>query len=90
MGAVLIGLGFGGYMPGYAVLVREMFPAAQAGRRITEIYFFGFVAAGIGSWTSGWLRDLTGGYAIPFGVAACSAGLGVVGLLRLHQRLRSV
>ncbi len=90
VGAVLIGLGFGGYMPGYAVLVREMFPAAQAGRRITEIYFFGFVAAGIGSWTSGWLRDLTGGYAIPFGVAACSAGLGVVGLLRLHQRLRSV
>lgn len=90
VGAILIGLGFGGTMPGYAILVREMFPAAQAGRRIAEIYFFGFVAAGIGSWTSGWLRDLTGGYAIPFGVAACSAGLGVVLLLRLSKRLRSV
>lgn len=90
VGAVLIGLGFGGYMPGYAILVREMFPAAQAGRRIAEIYFFGFVAAGIGSWTSGWLRDLTGGYAIPFGIAACSAGLGAVGLLWLRERLRSI
>lgn len=90
LGVVLIGLGFGGYVPGYATLVREMFPAAQAGRRIADIYFFAFVAAGIGSWTSGWLRDLTGGYAIPFGVATCSAGLGVVGLLRLRQRLHSV
>nr|WP_077562448.1 MFS transporter [Polaromonas sp. C04]OOG53210.1 hypothetical protein B0E49_12185 [Polaromonas sp. C04] len=90
VGVVLIGLGFGGYMPGYAILVREMFPAAQAGRRIAEIYSFGFVAAGIGSWTSGWLRDLTGGYAIPFLVAACSAGLGAAGLLRLREHLRSI
>ncbi len=90
VGAVLIGLGFGGYMPGYAILVREMFPASQAGRRIAEIYFFGFVAAGIGSWTSGWLRDATGGYGVPFMVAAGSAGLGVLGLLRLRQRLGSI
>nr|ART89664.1 putative oxalate/formate antiporter [uncultured bacterium] len=90
VGAVLIGLGFGGYMPGYAILVREMFPASQAGRRIAEIYFFGFVAAGIGSWTSGWLRDATGGYGVPFMVAAFSAGLGVLGLLRLRQRLGSI
>jgi MFS family permease len=90
VGAVLIGLGFGGYMPGYAILVREMFPASQAGRRIAEIYFFGFVAAGIGSWTSGWLRDATGSYGVPFMVAAGSAGLGVLGLLRLRQRLGSI
>lgn len=90
LGAVLIGLGFGGYVPGYAILVREMFPAAQAGRRIAEIYFFAFVAAGIGSSTGGWLRDVTGGYAVPFGVAACSAGLAIVGLLQLRKRLRAV
>lgn len=37
----------------------------------------------VGIWTpEDWLR-------IPFGVAACSAGLGVVGLLRPPQRLRS-
>lgn len=89
-GAVLIGLGFGGYMPGYAILVREMFPAAQAGRRITELFCFGFVAAGVGSWASGWLRDLTGGYGVPFVVAACSAGLAVAVLLRLRKSLQSV
>lgn len=90
VGAILIGLAFGGYLPGYAILVREMFPATQAGRRIAEIYFFGFIAAGIGTWTGGWLRDLTGGYAIPFWVSAVSAGLGVVGLLHLRKRLRSI
>jgi hypothetical protein len=72
VGAVLIGLGFGDTMPGYAVLVREIF------------------AAGLGSLTAGWLRDLTGGYAIPFLVAAASAGLGAAGLGRLRKRLHSI
>jgi MFS family permease len=89
-GAILIGLAFGGYLPGYAILVREMFPAAQAGRRIAEIYFFGFIAAGIGTWTGGWLRDLTGGYATAFFAAACSAGLGVILLWRLDARLHGL
>lgn len=90
VGAILIGLAFGGYVPSYAVLVREMFPAAQAGRRIAEIYFFAFIAAGIGTWTGGWLRDATGGYAMAFLVAACSAGLGVILLLQLSSRLRGL
>lgn len=90
VGAILIGLAFGGYLPGYAILVREMFPAAQAGRRIAEIYFFGFIAAGIGTWTGGWLRDLTGGYALAFLAAACSAGLAVILLWRLGARLRGL
>lgn len=90
VGAILIGLAFGGYLPGYAILVREMFPAAQAGRRIAEIYFFGFIAAGIGTWTGGWMRDLTGGYAMAFLAAACSATVGVVLLWRLGARLRGL
>lgn len=90
VGAILIGLAFGGYLPGYAILVREMFPAAQAGRRIAEIYFFGFIAAGIGTWTGGWVRDLSGGYATAFLAAACSAGLGVILLWQLGARLRDL
>jgi MFS family permease len=90
LGAVLIGLAFGGYVPGYPTLVREMFPPEQAGRRIAEIFFFAFIAAGIGSWTGGWLRDLTGGYASAFLAAACSAGLGVILLWRLDARLRGL
>ncbi|HSV81392.1 MAG TPA: MFS transporter [Ramlibacter sp.] len=91
-GAVAMGLAFGGYLPGYAILVRELFPAAQAGRRISEIYFFAFVAAGIGSWTGGWTRDFTSGYAVPFWIAAASAIAGAVMLLpcrsRLHRSIR--
>lgn len=90
VGAILIGLAFGGYLPGYAILVREMFPATQAGRRIAEIYFFAFIAAGIGTWTGGWLRDLTGGYAMAFLVAACSASAGVILLWQLGVRLRGL
>ena len=90
VGAALIGLGFGGYLPGYAILVRELFPAAQAGRRIAEIYFFAFLSAGIGSWTSGYLRDLSGAYTLPFWSAAVSAFLGVALLMRLRASLRLV
>lgn len=86
--AAFIGLAFGGYLPGYAILVREIFPAAQAGRRIAEIYFFAFVAAGVGSWTGGWTRDLTGAYTIPFWVAAASAIAGAATLLSLRRSLR--
>lgn len=86
--AIVIGLAFGGYLPGYAILVRGIFPAAQAGRRIAEIYFFAFVAAGVGSWTGGWTRDLTGSYTVPFWVAAASAIAGAATLLSLRKSLR--
>jgi MFS family permease len=84
---LLIGLGFGGYVPAYAVLARELFPARQAGQRITEIYFFAFMAAGAGSWTGGWLRDWSGGYSVPFEFAAASACAGACILLGLRRQL---
>lgn len=87
---VLIGLGFGGYVPAYAVLVRELFPAFQAGRRIAEIYFFAFLAAGAGSWLGGVARDVSGNYALPFSLAAFSALAGALLLLYLARQLRRV
>lgn len=88
LAVVPIGLAFGGYLPGYAILVRELFPSVQAGRRIAEIYFFAFVAAGIGSVTGGWIRDVTGGYSVPFQFSAASAFCGAVVLLSLRRRFR--
>lgn len=87
---LLIGLGFGGYVPMYAVLARELFPARQAGQRIAEIYFLAFMAAGAGSWTGGWLRDISGSYAVPFCFAGASACAGAFILWRLRLWLRAI
>jgi len=61
LAVTVVGLGFGGYLPAYGSLVRSMFPTAQAGRRLSELYFMGFLGAGSGTWIVGALRDLRGG-----------------------------
>jgi MFS family permease len=85
---LLIGLGFGGYVPAYAVVVRELFPASEAGRRIAEIYFFAFVAAGAGSWSGGWVRDVSGSYPAAFALAALADCVGMCLLVWLSRKLR--
>ena len=60
-GLMAMGLGFGGYLPAFGSLVRGIFPAAQAGRRLSELYLLGFMGAGVGSWLVGALRDWRGG-----------------------------
>lgn len=80
-GAALMGVGFGSYLPGYAVLARTLFPANQAGRRIAEMYFFGFLAGGAGSWVGGLLRDVSGDYGLAFRIAALIAVTGLASLL---------
>src|SRR5690606_1342547 len=84
-GAALIGLGFGGYVPGYALLVLQSFPASEAGKRTSQIYVFSFLSAGTGSLFGGWVRDLTGNYEASFLFAAVSAVTGFL-LLLLARR----
>lgn len=60
-GLMAMGLGFGGYVSAFGSLVRTMFPAREAGRRLSELYLLGFFGAGTGSWLVGALRDLRGG-----------------------------
>jgi MFS family permease len=85
--ALLIGIGFGGYLPAFAIVVRERFPATAAGRRISEIYCFGFCAAGLGSVSAGWMRDATNGYRLPFLVGALAAWGGLVLLSSVRRSL---
>ncbi len=87
IGVILIGLGFGGYIPGYAVTISDMFPTEQAGRRIGEIYFFAFISAGIGSWSGGVLRDITGSYSLAFYGAFLTSTLGLLVLLSRRRSL---
>lgn len=61
LAVLVVGLGFGGYLPAYGSLVRSMFPAQEAGRRLSELYLLGFLGAGSGTWIVGALRDARGG-----------------------------
>lgn len=89
IGAALTGLGFGSYLPGYAVLVRHVFPPQDAGRRIGEIYFWAFISAGAGSWLCGLLRDVHGSYDEPFVMAAILGATGLGLLLMNFRTLKS-
>ncbi len=84
--SALIGLGFGGYLPIYALLASDMFPASESGRRIAEMYFFAFVAAGLGSGGGGWVHDVSGGYAMTFRCAALMACAGMLILVAKRKR----
>lgn len=90
VGVALIGLGFGAYLPGYAVLARELFPVSQAGRCIAEIYFLGFIAAGAGTWAGGLLRDVSGDYGLAFRFAALAGAVGLAALLAQWRALKTV
>lgn len=89
IGAVLMGLGFCGYLPSYPVIMRGMFPNHQAGRRSSEVYFLVVMTAGLGSWLGGYLRDFTGNYSISSCLAALSSGIALV-VLGMSNRLRSL
>ena len=47
-------------VPAGGSLVRSVFPAQQAGRRLAELYPPGIVGSGCGTWIVGALRDLRG------------------------------
>lgn len=84
--ACIVGLGFGGYLPGYALLAASMFPASESGRRTSEIYCFGFLSAGVGSSLGGWLRDARGGYEATFTAIAFIAWIAIAVLYSQRGR----
>ena len=84
IGAIFIGIGFGGYLPSYAVMLSGIFPRHQTGRRISEVYSLVFVMAGLGSWLGGLLRDSTGSYVSSFALASLSSGFAFLVLCMAH------
>ena len=87
--SALFGLFQGGLVPSYAIIVREHFPAAEAGARVGAVIMATMVGMGLGGWMSGKVFDLTGSYH-----AAFLNGIGwnllnlTIALFLLH-RLRS-
>ncbi|MBC7941832.1 MAG: MFS transporter, partial [Chitinophagaceae bacterium] len=64
--SALFGLFQGGIVPSYAIIVREHFPAAEAGARVGWVLMATLLGMALGGWMSGKVFDLTGSYHAAF------------------------
>jgi MFS family permease len=64
--SALFGLFQGGLVPSYAIIVRESFPAREAGGRVGVILMMTLLGMALGGWMSGVIFDLTGSYRAAF------------------------
>jgi MFS family permease len=83
------GLGFSGIVPAYVLIVRELFPAAEASWRIPTVLFVSMSGMAFGSWLAGALYDHFGYYAPAFALGAAFnvVNLTIIGFLLTRQGL---
>ncbi len=86
--SAMFGLFQGGIVPSYALIVREHFPAAEAGTRVGMVLMATLFGMALGGWMSGAIFDLTGSYRAAFlnGIAWNALNLAIVLFLlsRVH------
>ncbi len=64
--SILFGLSQGGIVPSYAMIVRDNFPAKEAGTRISLVLTSTVLGMALGGWVSGEIFDRTGSYTMAF------------------------
>jgi MFS family permease len=64
--SAVFGLFQGGIVPSYAIIVREYFPAKEAGARIGIILMMSLFGMALGGWMSGYIFDIAGSYRAAF------------------------
>ncbi len=64
--SAMFGLFQGGIVPSYAIIVREHFPAVEAGARVGAVIMATMLGMALGGWMSGKVFDLTGSYHAAF------------------------
>nr|WP_294524018.1 MFS transporter [uncultured Rhodopila sp.] len=64
--SALFGLFQGGLVPSYAIIVRESFPAKEAGGRVGVVMMMTLLGMALGGWMSGAIFDVTGSYRAAF------------------------
>ena len=64
--SAIFGLSQGGIVPSYALIVREYFPAREAGARVSLVLMASVFGMALGGWLSGEIYDLTGSYQAAF------------------------
>jgi len=86
--AVLFGLGFGGIIPCYPVIIREYFPLSGLGWRVGMVVLFGTIGMAVGPPLAGVVHEFVHAYPPGFaiGVAFNAMNLCLVGMLNLRRR----
>jgi MFS family permease len=85
--SAVFGLFQGGIIPSYAIIVREYFPAKEAGTRVGVILMASVFGMALGGWLSGYIFDLTGSYrAAFFNGILWNSGNGAIVLWLLFRR----
>ncbi|MBL9034090.1 MAG: MFS transporter [Rhodospirillaceae bacterium] len=84
----LFGLSQGGIVPSYALVIRQYFPAREAGGRIGLVLMATVLGMALGGWMSGEIYDLTGSYQAAFlnGIAWNLLNMGIALWLLLSRR----
>ncbi len=85
--SALFGLAQGGIVPSYALIVRDNFPAREAGWRISMVLTATVLGMALGGWISGEIYDLTGSYqwAFAHGIAWNLLNMGIAAWLVLRK-----
>ena len=86
--SALFGLSQGGIVPSYALIVRDYFPAREAGTRVSLVLTSTVLGMAVGGWLSGEIYDLTGSYAAAFlnGIAWNLVNMAIACWLLLSRR----
>lgn len=89
--SILFGLFQGGIVPMYAIIVRENFPAREAGGRVGLAITATLLGMALGGWLSGRLFDLTGSYQAAFlnGIGWNALNVVIVVFLLWYRSRRS-
>ncbi|SFI10244.1 MFS transporter [Albimonas pacifica] len=93
--SLIFGLSQGGVIPSYAIIVREMLPAREAGARVGLVIMATIFGMAAGGWMAGWIHDLSGSYKMAFlnGVAWNAVNIALISFLILkanNARTRAV
>jgi MFS family permease len=90
--SAMFGLFQGGLVPSYAIVIRENFPANEAGGRVGIVIMMTLLGMALGGWMSGGIFDLTGSYRAAFanGVAWNALNLAIAVFLLSRGRGRSL
>lgn len=86
--SAIFGLAQGGIVPSYAVIIRELFPAREAGFRISLAISVTLAGMALGGWMAGAIYDATGSYASALinGIAWNIVNMAIAAWLLQRQR----